>query len=178
MTRNRPTRSTPAPDDQGGALADVDTALGALDTALIELRRLWAAPARLNDPALGQVEMSTMWIVDALARLEHRREVSVTDLAAALDVAHSTASRLVDRAQAAGCATRNTGVTDSRRTAVALTPAGRALAETARAARLGYLAGVTADWNAEQRRTLADLLTRLAHAVHTTPPRAEPEPTK
>ncbi len=171
MTRARPARNTAAPDDPGRALAD-------LDTALIGLRRLWAAPARLNDPALGTVEMSTIWIVDALDRRAHLAEVTVADLAAALDVAHSTASRLVDRAQAAGCVSRTPSATDHRRTAVALTPTGRTLAESARSARTGYLATVTADWTPEQHRALADLLARLAHAVHTTPPHAEPQPTK
>jgi DNA-binding MarR family transcriptional regulator len=122
--------------------------------------------------------MSTIWVVDALDRLPDRPEVSVADLAAAIDVAHSTASRLVDRAQAAGCVFRHSSATDARRTAVALTPTGRTLAEAARTARTTYLAGITADWTPEQRRALADLLTRLAHAVHTHPPHPEPEATK
>lgn len=171
MTGARLARNTADPDDPGRALAD-------LDTALIGLRRLWAAPPRLPDPTLGQVEMSTIWIVDALDRLTDNKEVSVADLAAALDVAHSTASRLVDRAQAAGCVSRHPSPSDSRRTAVALTPTGRTLASVARTARTGYLAAVTADWSPEQRRTLADLLTRLAAAVHTTPPHPAPESTK
>jgi DNA-binding MarR family transcriptional regulator len=171
MTRARPARNTAAPHDQGRSLAD-------LDTALIDLRRLWAAPARLNDPTLGTVEMSTIWIADALDRRADLPEVTVADLAAALDVAHSTASRLVDRAQAAGCVLRNPSATDSRRTALALTPTGRTLAQSARTARTGYLAAVTADWTPEERRSLADLLTRLATTVHSTPPHPDPEPTE
>ena len=171
MTDAHPEPITAAPADPGRALAD-------LDTALIGLRRLWVAPPRLTDPALGPVEMSTIWVVDALARLAHRPEVSVADLATAIDVAHSTASRLVDRAQAAGCVSRHPSATDSRRTAVALTAAGRTLADTARTARTEYLAAITTDWVPEDRRTLADLLTRLAHAVRTAPPHSEEESTK
>ena len=162
------TGATPDPDNLRPP--DADPVLADLDAALIGLRRLWAAPPRLADPTLGQVEMSTIWIVDALDRLADHPEVSVADLATAIDVAHSTASRLVDRAEAAGAVTRHPSATDSRRTAVALTPTGRTLATVARTARTSYLARVTTDWNDEQRATLADLLTRLAAAVHHTPP--------
>lgn len=147
-----------------------DPALADLDAALIGLRRLWATPPRLPDPALGVVEMSTIWIVDALARLDHLPEVTVADVAAAMDVAHSTASRLIDRAETARCVSRHRSATDTRCTVVAATPAGQALAGVARTARTDYLAALTADWTADQRRALADLLSRLAHAVHTTPP--------
>jgi DNA-binding MarR family transcriptional regulator len=162
------TGTGPHPEDRGAE--GPDPALADLDTALIGLRRLWAAPPRLADPTLGQVEMSTIWIVDALDRMAEHREVSVADLATAIDVAHSTASRLVDRAEAAGCVQRHPSATDSRRTAVALTPTGRTLATVARHARTSYLAQVTTDWSDEQRSTLAELLTRLAAAVHHTPP--------
>jgi DNA-binding MarR family transcriptional regulator len=162
------TGTTPVPDDPRPH--DPDPVLADLDAALIGLRRLWAAPPRLADPTLGQVEMSTIWIVDALDRLADHPEVSVADLATAIDVAHSTASRLVDRAEAAGAVSRHPSATDSRRTAVALTPIGRTLATVARQARTSYLARVTTDWSDEQRATLADLLTRLAAAVHHTPP--------
>jgi len=157
-------------DSTGADPGGLDRALVDLDTALIGLRRLWAGPPRLADPTLGSVEMSTVWIVDALDRLEERAEVNVADVAAAIDVAHSTASRLVDRAEAAGTVTRHPSSTDSRRTAVVLTATGRTLATAARAARTGYLAEVTTDLTPDQRRTLAELLTRLAAAVHTTPP--------
>jgi DNA-binding MarR family transcriptional regulator len=160
------TGTTPDPDNP----QDADPVLADLDAALIGLRRLWAAPPRLADPTLGQVEMSTIWIVDALDRMAEHPEVSVADLATAIDVAHSTASRLVDRAEAAGCVQRHPSATDSRRTAVTLTPTGRTLATVARHARTTYLAQVTTDWSDEQRATLAELLTRLADAVHHTPP--------
>jgi DNA-binding MarR family transcriptional regulator len=151
-------------------MTDPDPALAELDAALIALRRLWSTPPRLADPERGSVEMSTIWIVDALDRLGRLPEVTVTDLADALEVAHSTASRFIDRAEAAGCVVRNRCERDSRRTVVDSTPAGKALAAAARDARTGYLAAVTADWTLQDRRTLAHLLTNLALAVHATPP--------
>lgn len=152
-----------------------DPALTDLDSALIALRRLWSAPPRFPDPELGPVEMSTIWIVDALARLDHIPEVTVADVAAAIDVAHSTASRLIDRAETAGCVSRQRSDRDTRRTVVSATPAGRALAGAARTARTHYLSAVTADWSPEQRRTLAELLSRLALAVHANPPHPDPD---
>lgn len=161
-----------AATDLAAAPAGADLALADLDAALIGLRRLWATPPRLPDPALGSVELSTVWIVDALDRLAHLPEVTVADLAAAVDVAHSTASRLIDRAETAGCVTRERSDRDARRTVVQLTPSGRGLAEAARTARTDYLARLTADWTAEQRATLAELLARFARAVRATPPHA------
>lgn len=160
----------PEATERAAAPAGADPALADLDAALIGLRRLWAAPPRLPDPALGSVERSTVWVVDAMDRLEHLSEVTVADLAAALDVAHSTASRLIDRAETAGCVTRERSDRDARRTVVRVTPSGRGLAIAARTARTDYLAGMTADWTPEQRATLAELLSRLARAVRASPP--------
>ena len=47
--------------------AETDADLDRIDRALVGLRHLWSGPLHLQDPALGQVEMSTVWIVNALA---------------------------------------------------------------------------------------------------------------
>jgi DNA-binding MarR family transcriptional regulator len=144
-----------------------------IDQALIGLRHLWSGPVLLQDAALGKVEMSTVWIVNALTgsdRQQDRESMSIRDLAVALGVAHSTASRLVDRAATIGAVSRGPDAHDARVTVVTLTDSGRALAETARRFRTGYLADATGTWTAHERATFADLLTRFAHSITATPP--------
>lgn len=155
-------------------------ALRRIDAALIGLRHLWAAAPPRHPAGEGMVELSTVWIVDAMSRAEAagNRERSVRDLAGALDVAHSTASRLIERAEAAGMVTRTRSATDARQASIALTPAGRTLASTSLAFRTDYLAGLTTSWTANERATFADLLTRIALAAAQRPPAhaAEPDP--
>jgi DNA-binding MarR family transcriptional regulator len=150
-----------------------------IDQALIGLRHLWSGPVHLQDAALGKVEMSTVWIVNALTgpdRQQDREAMSIRDLATALGVAHSTASRLVDRAATVGAVTRGPDEHDARMTVVTLTDSGRTLAETARWFRTGYLADATRTWTADERAIFADLLTRFAHSITTTPPEDLEEP--
>ncbi len=161
-----------------------------MDRALIGLRHLWSVPPRVDDPALGSIDMSTIWIADALTSAEFRRadedpthpegegpqpEVTIGDLARALDVAHSTASRLVERAQASGAVMRHPSSRDARMTAVQLTGAGRELARTSRAFRSQHLERATDGWTEAERAKFADLLTRFAAAMaeidHDRPPR-------
>jgi DNA-binding MarR family transcriptional regulator len=150
----------------------VDATLLALDEALIRLRRLWAA----GTPRLGRteksVEMSTVLIVDAVQRLtesDPAAEATVAVVADRIDVAASTASRLVDRAVAAGMVRRTRSSADPRRCPLELTPEGVALAARATRFRLSYLTDLTADWSERDRRQLAQLLGRFAAAVHAAP---------
>lgn len=156
----------------------MDATLLALDEALIQLRRLWSA----GTPRLGRageaVEMSTVLVVDAVQRLaegDPPTEATVAAVADRLDVAASTASRLVDRAVAAGVVRRTRSAADPRRAPLVLTADGRALAARATGFRLTYLRTLLEDWSDADRRTFAELLTRFAAAVHTHPhPQARP----
>lgn len=153
--------------------------LARIDQALIGLRHLWSGPVHLQDAALGKVEMSTVWIVNALTAPDQEyggASMSIRDLAGALGVAHSTASRLVDRAATIGAVTRGPDPQDARLSVVTLTESGRTLAQTARSFRAGYLADATGTWTAEERATFADLLTRFTDAVTGTPPEVREEP--
>lgn len=150
-----------------------------IDQALIGLRHLWSGPVHLQDAALGKVEMSTVWIVNALADSDRHAEqesLSIRELATALGVAHSTASRLVDRAVTIGAITRGPDTHDARLTVVTLTDRGRTLAKTASRFRAAYLADATRTWTDDERATFADLLTRFAHSITATPPRHLEEP--
>lgn len=143
--------------------------LDRIDRALVGLRHLWTGPLTIDDPALGALDMSTVWIVDALSRSESGSEVTIGELAEAIDVAHSTASRLADRAESSGTVVRRPSSQDSRRVTVELTDQGRLLAQTARRFRAGYLDRVMTGWTAADRHRFAELLSRFAADTATTP---------
>lgn len=147
-----------------------DDALEALDDALVRLRRLWVSPASPAAPQDGggpPLPMSTVLVVDAVHRLvTAQQEATVTAVAARIDVAASTASRLVDRAVDASMVRRGTSTVDARRTVLSLTPEGQALFRSAVAFRRGTLREILDGWAPADVATLADLLTRFAAAAH------------
>jgi DNA-binding MarR family transcriptional regulator len=114
--------------------------------------------------------MSTVWVVEALDRASSPDGLSVAELAEALDVAHSTASRLVDRALDAGMVARERSALDGRKVVVSITPQGRALVNESRSFRIGYLAQLTATWSIQDQGDFARLLARFADAARTQPP--------
>lgn len=144
-----------------------------LDSALLSLRRLWAHSGTFHDPDLGPVDLSTVLICRELAA-SATAEVSVTDIASGLDVAPSTASRLVDHAEQSGAVQRVPSAHDSRRTAVTLTPAGQQLHDVATRFRVSYLHALLTDWQSAELDTFARLLTRFAESVKAHTPGGTP----
>lgn len=144
-----------------------DAALRRLDDALLRLRRLWSTPpvtAPVETAGDGApVALSTVLVVEACAR--GGEEVAVTDVARFLDVEHSTASRLVERAVRAGVIARGRSTADARRVALTLTPSGRALRERAAAFRTAWLRGTMTGWSDGDAEHLARLLARFADDV-------------
>ncbi len=146
-----------------------------LDGALMRLRRLWTTPRAHDGLRAGldtDVELSTVLVVEALARDGDDRDTGtgVAEVAARIDVAASTASRLVDRAVIAGVVERRTSSADARRADLRLTEAGWALHERARDFRAAYLGTVLMDWPTDSIGALAELVDRFADAVADTPP--------
>lgn len=139
-----------------------------LDAALMRLRRLWTGPrASARLPAdQGQpdgVELSTVLVVDAAVR--RPPPLTVGEVAVHLDVAPSTASRLVNRAVSAGMVDRTVDPSDSRRLVVRPTAAGLALHERAAAFRAEYLASVLQGWSPGELHTFVAALDRFAEAA-------------
>lgn len=142
-----------------------DPVIADLDTALLRLRRFLAEPARrLPDQAHGgtqrPVDLSSLLVVEALTR--RGAPASVRELATVLGVAHSTASRFVDRASSAGLVVRVDDPTDARLQRARLTEQGDALALRARGFRQARLAGLLATWDERDRAAFARLLARFA----------------
>lgn len=91
-----------------------------------------SADQEIVEDGATPVEMSSLLVIEACARgAAQEREVTVGDVAQLADVAPSTASRLVDRAETAGLLHRIPSSISARRAALELTPAGAALRERA-----------------------------------------------
>jgi len=152
-------------------------ALAGLDDALVRLRRLWSGPRQVIDHEGHPVEMSSVLVVEACARGAVRgRGVSVGDVAQFADVAPSTASRLVDRAVRAHLLQRRLSQLDARRSALELTPGGRALQARALQARLGWLGTVVDGWTPQDLTTLVELLGRFADSIDVVGPPSHGKP--
>lgn len=138
--------------------------LQAIDDALVRLRRLWSPSQQSTvDDEGRRIEMSSLLVVEACAR--GGAPVSVGDVAAFAGVAHSTASRLVDRAERAGLVRRDRSPVDTRRTTVELTADGTAVRERAVLFRLRWLDAVVGGWSEAEVAALAGLLGRFADSV-------------
>jgi DNA-binding MarR family transcriptional regulator len=131
--------------------------LEVLDRALLRLRRFFAAPQVVDDQG-RPVELSTMLVLSAVAG----EGATVREIATRLDVAHSTASRFVTRAEQAGVVARQASTTDARATTVVITEDGRALDRRATTYRLQRLARLTQDWSVDELSDFAAATERFA----------------
>lgn len=133
-----------------------------LEAALTRLRRLWESPAlrREFQQRVGAViEPALVRTLRAVANADHG--CGVGDVATALDVDGSTASRLVDNAVASGLLARGSSPHDRRRSVLTLTDAGADLAQRSTRVRQELLTELTADLSDTDLDRLADLLERL-----------------
>ena len=137
-----------------------------LDVALLALRRFVDAPAPRGDSTLAhdsaRVEVSTVLVVDAVARRGAGGECSIGAVAEELRVVHSTASRLIDRAVRAGMLHRTRSSADPRRVVLTLSAAGEQLQREAIAFRTGRLAELLVAWSDDEVTTFTRLLERFA----------------
>ena len=144
-----------------------------LDRALIALRRFWTAPDAVPDGG-ASVELSTLLVLEAVLEgpATGNGEIGVGLVGERLDVRPSTASRLVDRAAAAGVLAKRPSTLDGRSLSLTLTPDGEGLARRARQFRAARLDALLGDWSTGDRDQLATLLERLAAAVRSEQPHA------
>lgn len=137
-------------------------ALGALDDALISVRRPLLKPghrqalfARIG----AAVDAATLRVMHVVAAAE--RSPSVADVAEALSIDPSTASRLVQQGVAASYLSKVPDPKDKRRCGVVLSDEGQAVLTRARAVRTEWLADVLRHWSEDEVLLLAQLLHRL-----------------
>lgn len=163
----------PAAQDPGAPLPGShlpDQLVDTLDKAFRRLRKSMVRPpaGSVPVPALGrQLDMAKIFACDAVAELSERSAtVAVKDVAAELDLEHSTVSRLLGEVEDDGLVTRGVDAADRRRTTVALTPLGRAVVADATAMSRFFTRILLAEWPRQDVEDLTRLMTRLAETVH------------
>jgi DNA-binding MarR family transcriptional regulator len=134
-------------------------ALGAVETAMVAIRRSQTRRALARSGPTGGVDPAVFDVVDAVEGLPGR--ATVMAVAAALDVAQPRASKLVAAAVEAGWLRREADQGDGRRSLLVLTGEGLALAERVHTARRARFAAATGDWTPAELATFAQLLTRF-----------------
>ena len=130
-----------------------------------ELRR-GAATSGLRDFLYGRddesIEQGQMDTLDVLAQ---RASWKMSDLAEALHVEPSTATRAVERLVRAGMAERQASVDDGRVVRVLITPSGRCVHETVVERRTELLTFILKSYRRNELPVFAEMLERMVAAV-------------
>lgn len=148
-----------------------------IDRAVMRMRRDIVKPPELcmPMPSLGRsVDFAKVHACMAIAEgtlegapsePDGHRVSTVKDVAAFLQLEHSTASRLLGEAEAEGLVVRGTDPQDRRRTTVALTDSGRLVLQDSIAMRSWAMGQVFEDWSERDLKTLATMLERMAQTL-------------
>lgn len=134
--------------------------------ALFRLVRFWsrrwtAGAARYGTGDSGHV--GRVLVLEAIdAASAGAGAAAIADVARELGLDRSNASRMLADAVAAGLVRKTISAQDSRRTELALTPAGQTLLDAARAWQRETFARLVADWPPADARRFAGYLVRLA----------------
>ena len=110
----------------------------------------------------GRIDPAMMFV---LHQVSGRGPLRVSDLAAAMGLDVSTASRHVRQLEDGGFLARTGDPNDRRASRVRLTRRGRAALDQAMRARGTLVDRATADWPEDDRATLTTLMTRLAESL-------------
>ncbi|MHB1444359.1 MAG: MarR family winged helix-turn-helix transcriptional regulator [Acidimicrobiales bacterium] len=152
---------TPAPEGSADGVAEAEA-------ALTRMMRQAARPATWRKVmAAGGFSLDRAEYL-TLARIEEASAagpVRLTDLAEAMGIDISTASRQVRSVAEAGLVERTCDPQDQRASRLRLTPAGRSTLARARRASQEAMSKLLITWSVADRRTLARLLDRLVEQL-------------
>ena len=133
-----------------------------VDAVLASSRALVAVSARSIAGAKG-VTLPQFRMLVVLSEAS----TNLSALAAALDVAPSTAMRMVDRLESAGLVERSVNAENRRETHLSLTASGRRTVRTVTARRRRDLAAVLSQLSVREQAALAHAMTAFARAAET-----------
>lgn len=150
-----------------------DALLARLDRSVQRLRRLVTRPPDVAFvlPGTGRtVDLAKLLACGAVWQLADAGDdpVSVKDVSRALDLEHSTTSRLLAECESEGLLRRSTDSGDRRRTLVELTDLGTTALDVALEHRSAFLRKALGSWRQEDLDTLVTLFERFADDIVTT----------
>jgi DNA-binding MarR family transcriptional regulator len=148
---------------------DATPAIRSVDEHLARLRQVQSRPdyrQRLLAGVEGVTGVGTLRVLRAIERAESRgRSPSIRDIAADLEIEHSTASRAVNETTRLGLIAREPCDDDQRRARLTLTDAGRSAANRATGNRRRIVEDALAGWTASEVDQLDHLLGRLVSGM-------------
>ncbi len=144
-----------------------------IDIALLTMQRALANSFSSDEAIFGRVEMSTLWVVDALWRNQTDELLTISEIGASLNISHVAATRFVARAQIAGAVLKIRAPSDGQSMSVALTDRGEALARSGERWRYAFLRELLTDWSQEDRDQFGAMLSRFSTSLL---PYQSPEP--
>ena len=141
-----------------------------VDRTFRRLRKATVKPpaAQMPMPCLGHpLDMAKIFACDAVSELaDGGTAVTVKDVALALDLEHSTVSRLLGELHDDGLIVRGMDPVDRRRTTVELTDLGREVVAEATTLSRFFTRILLADWTRDEVDELARVMARLATTIH------------
>ncbi len=147
-----------------------DSLVDTIDRSFRRLRKSLIKPpsGMVPVPCLGHpLEFAKIAACDAIDELAETAEsVSVKDVAAVLDLEHSTVSRLLSEIEEDGLLVRGEHPQDRRRTTVELTDLGRAVVSDATAMTRFFTRALLSEWPQDDVESLSRLIGKLAETVH------------
>ena len=147
-----------------------DELVDSIDRAFRRLRKSMIRPPAglVPVPALGrQLDIAKIFACEAVAELsETSATVSVKDVAALLDLDHSTVSRLLGEIEDDELLVRGVDPADRRRATLELTDLGRAVVADATAMSRFFTRILLEDWKRSDVEELTRLMTLLSITVH------------
>ncbi len=120
---------------------------------------------RVLDEAGPVTNVSTLRVLRAVEHCQQTGGASIRDVAEYVAVEHSTASRTVGAAVAAGLLTKTSATDDQRRCVLVLSEVGREALARVTDRRRDLVAETIADWPEADVETLVDLLDRLTERL-------------
>ena len=162
--KNVTTPPVPGTTEMANVVPDIDN-IATIGNAWRELRR-GAAGAALRSKLFGEGDSALdPGQVDTLDLLTEREHWRMGDLADALKVDPSTATRAVQRLEKLGLAERKALATDGRVVTVAVTPAGRDRHAIISERRMKAIIEILTDFTPAEQATMAELLDRFVVAI-------------
>lgn len=145
-----------------------------LDRALLRMRRTVVRagtnavpiPALQHPVDLAKV-LACLAVCDMAALESPPQPVTVKDVALALSLDHSTASRLLAETEAEGLVRRTTDPVDRRRTIVSLTGTGDMVVSQSSAIRAWAIDLMLAEWDSAEMDTFAELIEKFTQTIDT-----------
>lgn len=156
----------------GRSLTHDPAQLERLDRALLRMRRTVIRPesTAVPIPALRRtVDLAKVLACLAISDLQGpddpRRPVAVKDVAIALTLEHSTASRLLAETEAEGLIDRSTDASDRRRTVVHLTPTGEEVVAQSSAIRTWSIDAILSQWSPDELSAFTALIEKFSDTI-------------